>query len=333
MLEPVGLDEVTERAYGVLLHEEQLTAGHLAGILDLAPARARQVLDGLVTAGLAQYHQGRPARYRPVDPRTGLTGLIRSRQRELERVAASVEAYAADYHERNLRSDPRLLVEVIEGPNEVTRRVELLVTSAEHEILAFDAPPYVSSNGTTSPSERDALARGVSVRAAYATEVLAIPARAETLREMVRLGEQARVLPRVPTKLIVVDRREAILPLTGSDEGRRTTAAYVRRSGLSDALVELFEAHWAMATPVFAATEPPGPTDPADPADPADPEISPEDRALLQLLNAGLKDEAIARQLDLSQRTFRRRVAHLIHRLGATSRFQAGTQAMRRGWL
>jgi DNA-binding NarL/FixJ family response regulator len=202
--------------------------------------------------------------------------------------------------------------------------VGLLVASAEREILAFDAPPYVSPTSAPSPSERDALARGVSVRAAYATEVLAIPERAETLREMVRLGEQAHVLPRVPTKLIVVDRREAILPLTGSDAGQRTTAAYVRRSGLSDALVELFEAHWAMSTPVFASTEAPEPTDP---------EISPDDRALLQLLNAGLKDEAIARQLDLSQRTFRRRVAHLILRLGATSRFQAGTQAMRRGWL
>ncbi|WP_435129840.1 helix-turn-helix domain-containing protein [Actinacidiphila sp. bgisy144] len=324
MLEPVGLDEVAERAYGVMLREEQLTVGHLAGLLDLAPARARQALDGLVTAGLAQCHPGRPARYEPVDPRTGLTGLIRARQRELERVAASVETYAADYHERKLRADPRLLVEVIEGPNEITRRVGSLVNSAEDEILAFDAPPYVSPGDTTSPSERAALARGVSVRAAYATEVLALPERARVLREMIALGEQARVLPRVPTKLIVVDRREAILPLTGSDAGQRTTAAYVRRSGLSDALVELFEAHWAVATPVFAA---------ADAAEPVDPEISPEDRALLQLLNAGMKDEAIARQLDLSQRTFRRRIAHLLNRLGATSRFQAGTQAMRRGWL
>jgi len=64
-----------------------------------------------------------------------------------------------------------------------------------------------------------------------------------------------------------------------------------------------------------------------------DTEVSAEDRALLQLLNAGLKDEAIARQLDMSQRTLRRRVADLTHRLGATSRFQTGTQAMRRGWV
>jgi sugar-specific transcriptional regulator TrmB/DNA-binding CsgD family transcriptional regulator len=324
VLEAIGLDESTERAYQVLLRQEALTAGALAGILDVQPSRARQALDVLVAAGLASSRPGRPAQYAPVDPRSGLASLIRSRQAELERVATSLDAYAAEYHERSLRADPRLLVEVIEGPAEITRRVEELLASAEHEVLAFDTPPYVTSTGTASDAEIDLLARGVSVRAAYAVEALAIPERAEALRRLVALGEQARVLPRVPMKMIVVDRREAILPLTGSAEGLRTTAAFVRRSGLSDALTELFEAHWAQATPIYAA---------AGVQSSPHPEVSDEDRALLQLLNAGLKDEAIARQLDLSQRTFRRRIADLTQRLGATSRFQAGTQAMRRGWL
>ncbi|WP_031522171.1 helix-turn-helix domain-containing protein [Streptomyces sp. NRRL F-5123] len=324
MLEPIGLDECAERAYQVLLRQESLTAGALAELLDVPPARARLALDGLVAAGLAGCRAGRPAQYAPVDPRTGLASLIRARQAELERVASSVEAYAAEFHERSLRADPRLMVEVIEGPARITRRVEELLASAEREVLAFDTPPYVTSYGSTSEAERTLLARGVSVRAAYAGEVLAVPEYAERLRDLVALGEQARVLPRVPTKLIVVDRREALVPLTGSDEGMRTAAVLVRQSGLSDALTELFEVHWAQGTPIFAA---PGA------AVQVHPEIAEEDRALLQLLNAGLKDEAIARQLDLSQRTLRRRIADLTRRLGATSRFQAGTQAMRRGWL
>jgi DNA-binding CsgD family transcriptional regulator len=260
-----------------------------------------------------------------VDPRTGLSSLVRSRQAELDRVADTVAAYSADYHERNLRADPNLVVEVIEGPKEITRRVEESVAGAEREILAFDAPPYVAPGASDSAAERLVLARGVQVRAVYATEVLAVPEKTEVMRALVALGEHARVLPKVPTKLIVVDRREAILPLTGSDEGQRTTAAFVRKSGLSDALVELFEAHWAVAVPVFATSDAVPFVD--------DPELSSEDHALLQLLNAGLKDEAIARQLDLSQRTLRRRIADLTKRLGASSRFQAGTQAMRRGWL
>lgn len=66
------------------------------------------------------------------------------------------------------------------------------------------------------------------------------------------------------------------------------------------------------------------------------PDLSEDDRALLHPLHplhAGLTDETIARQLGLGERTLRRRITGLTTRLGATSRFQAGAQAARRGWL
>ena len=53
---------------------------------------------------------------------------------------------------------------------------------------------------------------------------------------------------------------------------------------------------------------------------------------LVNLLASGRKDEAIARQLGVSGRTLRRRIAEVQDQLGATSRFQAGLQAARRGW-
>jgi DNA-binding NarL/FixJ family response regulator len=109
--------------------------------------------------------------------------------------------------------------------------------------------------------------------------------------------------------------------LSTSEEGTRSTAIVVHQSRLCDALIELFEATWAQGTPIFAtAARQSGGLDPVD-------------SALLSLLNAGLKDEAAARQLELSERTVRRRVADLVERLGATSRFQAGAQAVRRGWI
>jgi DNA-binding NarL/FixJ family response regulator len=46
-----------------------------------------------------------------------------------------------------------------------------------------------------------------------------------------------------------------------------------------------------------------------------------------------MKDDVIARQLGISERTVRRRVADLAARLGAASRFQIGAQAARRGWV
>ncbi|MFG6199417.1 TrmB family transcriptional regulator [Nonomuraea sp. JJY05] len=59
--------------------------------------------------------------------------------------------------------------------------------------------------------------------------------------------------------------------------------------------------------------------------------LSLEDRRLLALLAAGLKDDAIARQLGTSPRSLRRRLRHLLDELNAETRFQAGAQASRRG--
>ncbi|MEV6262423.1 helix-turn-helix transcriptional regulator [Streptomyces sp. NPDC051784] len=321
MLEPVGLDEGSERAYRLLLHRLRLSPQELAETHDMTSAQARQALDRLVASGLATV-TGRPARYTAVDPRHGLTALIRSRQAELDATATALESYAAEYHERVLRTDPRRLVEVIEGPTAVADRLSDLILGAEQEILAFDAPPYLTGPSQMSGMERDALARGVAVRAVYAAEVLRLPGRAEPMKELAALGEQARIVSRVPLKMVMADRRAAMIPLTSNEESVRTAAVLVRQSRLCDALVELFEAKWLQGSPVFA----PAPTTDR-------PDLSPAEEVLLSLLNTGFKDEAMARQLGVSERTLRRRTADLVERLGATSRFQAGAQAVRRGWL
>ncbi|MEU2097112.1 LuxR C-terminal-related transcriptional regulator [Streptomyces globisporus] len=54
---------------------------------------------------------------------------------------------------------------------------------------------------------------------------------------------------------------------------------------------------------------------------------------LLVFVSAGVTDEAIAHQLGISSRTLSRSLEALMTLLGATSRFQLGAQAERRGWL
>ena len=57
------------------------------------------------------------------------------------------------------------------------------------------------------------------------------------------------------------------------------------------------------------------------------PELAPEARDILRALGAGLTDEAAARRLGTSLRTYRRRVAELMAALEVGSRFQAGMRA------
>jgi DNA-binding NarL/FixJ family response regulator len=140
------------------------------------------------------------------------------------------------------------------------------------------------------------------------------------LSQLAALGEEARVLPDLPFKLRIYDRKVAILPLT-TDERSTESVAIIYQSSLLTGLIALFDAFWERAFPI-AGNDGDRP-----------PELTDRDVAVLRLMSAGLKDEAIARQLGVSTRTMRRRILHLMDLLHASTRFQAGAQAARRGWI
>ncbi|WP_406200607.1 DNA-binding response regulator [Kitasatospora sp. NBC_01560] len=56
-------------------------------------------------------------------------------------------------------------------------------------------------------------------------------------------------------------------------------------------------------------------------------------RRILERLRNGYTDDAAARDLNMSLRTYRRHVAEIMRELGATSRFQAGVRAVELGLL
>lgn len=95
---------------------------------------------------------------------------------------------------------------------------------------------------------------------------------------------------------------------------------------LLDALSALFEMYWERAIPLEVRN---------GQAQLRDAGMAPTsmDAGLLLLLAAGLTDEAMAGQLHCNVRTVRRYLRDMMHRLDAVTRFQAGYQAIRRGWL
>jgi DNA-binding CsgD family transcriptional regulator len=62
-------------------------------------------------------------------------------------------------------------------------------------------------------------------------------------------------------------------------------------------------------------------------------EVAAGNQEILQVLSDGLTDDRAAARLHMSKRTFARRVAIMMERLEASSRFQAGVRAARRGWV
>ncbi|WP_310525969.1 LuxR C-terminal-related transcriptional regulator [Nocardioides sp.] len=160
-----------------------------------------------------------------------------------------------------------------------------------------------------------AVQAGRRVRAIYPARVLQeAPA---ILIGRAAIGEQIRVLPEVPTRMAIIGATRAMLPEPlGVGNQRRIL---IRQQAIVQVLTAWFDELWDSATAVTTLDR-----------GEARPDLR---RLLLAQLAAGGKDEQIARTLNISLRTVRRRIAALMSDLGVDTRFQAGVEAARRGWL
>lgn len=114
---------------------------------------------------------------------------------------------------------------------------------------------------------------------------------------------------RIPTKLMVFDRRGALLPADPFDLA--AGALEVDQPAIVSAMVELFEEVWATAT------------------DPRKEQVSPivltqREKAIVALLAEGHTDAVVAERLGLGQRTIAYSLRALMDRLGVENRFQLG---------
>jgi len=314
-LSGAGVDADDEAVLLALLARSQATAAELAATTGQPVGQATAVLDRLCRRGLAARLAGPQRRYTAAEPQMAIDVLVYPVEQALRRAreaAAELGAlFAASRTERSTDGP----VEVVTGREEISRCFLRLQQGAVRDVCAFDRPPYVHAAGNQ--VEPGILARGVRWRAVYHPDALDLPGAVAEIRNLVALGERARVLADVPFKMHLVDDRAA---LVAQDSDTATIrAALVHPSALLDALTIVFETCWARATPLDGAAD--------------EPEISDEDRQLLALLAAGVKDDAIGRQLGLSVRTMRRRMRRLLDLLDAQTRFQAGMEAARRGWI
>ncbi|MFF2514789.1 response regulator transcription factor [Streptomyces sp. NPDC058086] len=313
----VGVSAFDELLYQAILNQPDAGAAGWALLTGASPARVREACNRLLTLGLLQPPDSMGG-LRAVDPRVAIRALIRRRETESELLAATAEEMATAYEAGLLREEPSRLVEVASGEGAIAARLEEMYARAEHEVCLFDTPPYLAPPTPQVDLQADLLSRGIVSRGIYAATGLEDPKVLSRALSMVELGEQARVLPTVPLKLLVVDGCRALLPLTASAAGGYC-AVVVWHSAVTEALQKLFELAWQQATPLGQPV--------------SDGELTEDERTLTRLLAAGLKDEAVARHLGVSLRTLRRRVSDLQERLGAASRFQLGMRAAQRGWV
>ncbi|MFC7616238.1 TrmB family transcriptional regulator [Actinokineospora soli] len=235
-----------------------------------------RAMANLIETGLATRLPGRPARYVPAPPQVALDALTTRRAEELDRLRALTRSLAARYEDAP-RGGPGDLVELIEGGPAVRHHIAQIQLAAREEVLLIDCPPYLAGGPEHNVEEMQALRRGVAYRTIYHLPVLDDRARLAQIAAYTEAGEDARTLPDVRMKMMITDRRMALIPLSfeASETGSRIL---VHRSPLLDALIACFDMLWDRATPIGAALH-----------------AGHRDREMLALLASGMKDAAIMR--------------------------------------
>lgn len=211
----------------------------------------------------------------------------------------------------------------VRGAQELRRRAAPLFASAVTE-MSCSAPDLATwavlhestADSPPVPSWVPKVPAGFRTRKLYSPAVLLDPAAARHVDQLAAYGAEIRITTAPLHETMLVDRRAVIM--AGDPDERPRRYRVVTAPEVVHAVAALFDAAWRAAVDRRTyETSLAGLRD-----------LAP---SLLDALASGSKDEAAARALGMSLRTYRRRVAELMAAVGATSRFQAGLRARELG--
>ncbi|MEV6238178.1 LuxR C-terminal-related transcriptional regulator [Lentzea sp. NPDC051838] len=298
------------------LYQRLLRTGQL-------PMTEAAEVEELVEAGFARKRFVGEPRIVPVEPSRAVDQALITVQRQLldqhrmiVRAREQMQALQKEFV-ANAGSDDNG-ISVHTDPAEIGALSVELCLSAERDFSNLETEHYRNPPDGRSAKVPPAavLERGVQFRNIYSRPVLDLPFAGEMVRRCAEGGWQLRVLPELPMKMVLVDDRAALLPL---DRTGMEGAVLVRAPVVVAALRMFFEMLWNNALPLHDNE--------------TVSKFSAHQRTVLRLMIGGMTDAAIARHLDVSERTVRRHISAALDLLGVDNRITATAMIVRDGWL
>ena len=201
-------------------------------------------------------------------------------------------------------------VEEIRGLPNINRFLESAVDDAEFELLTAQPAGPRRAVVLEQAVERDlrTIERGVHMRTLYQHTARRSKATQDHVNLMLAHGAEVRTLDEFFNRLIVVDRRLAIVPGEAPD-----VAVAVRDNNLVSYLADIFDRSWERAHEY------------TDRGTASESDIAAEVRQLtVRMLTEGHSDPASDKRVGVSTRTYASYVAALKEEYGVETRFQLG---------
>ncbi|WP_109470988.1 helix-turn-helix transcriptional regulator [Ornithinimicrobium cavernae] len=328
------LDELTDPQF-----EDYLSSLYLTMLRIGRPTREALVATGLHPHDVdraASFLVGRqlitpsgPGAWEVLPPETAMPRLADALEARARATRTTAHELGALWRQSRTESDAPAFVgvEMLHSVDQVVLAAYSLASTAQQRIRIFmdESPASLrlirdEPNSVVRPTVPPSAVSMVVDVALFAHE--GVLARLETAANS---GQKIQAGDGIPFSGLVVDDKAALVDLSRHDE-RADGSFVVRRRSPTAAIAALFDVAFELATPMVpTVARLAGETDDAP--------LEARDRRILSLLATGATDQQIARSVGVSTRTVERRVSRLMNTLSAGTRFQAGVQAARRGWI
>lgn len=319
--------DADKEIYRYALTKQVVTAGKLIAALDLPPETVRAGLARLVELGLLARAQEGNGWYVPVSPYEVPDGVVGPLERamwqqraDIARARDRLSTLAPLYVEPAQEGGDPVPAERVEDLGDVRRIIAGLAANCTEEVMTSQPGGGRREAVLEEAVGRDErmLRRGVRMRTLYQHTARFSPGTRAYVERVTRLGADVRTLDDQIMRLLVFDRRVAVIAVHDSLTG----AMIVHDPDTLHFLVNAFELMWSSAQPF------PLNWDNEELA-----EIGEELKLkIFRLLSEGLTDQVIAKRMGMSVRTCRRHIAEVMSRLEAETRFRAGYLLGSRGW-
>ncbi|MQS13273.1 helix-turn-helix domain-containing protein [Streptomyces kaniharaensis] len=271
--------------------------------------------DELVTLGLLVPDMDEPGLYAAVDPAQLSNRMSLTWQRQALDLLTRAVALPADlgdlaeaFHSRGQEGGP---IEYVRGKALINQRILQAQADGPDEALAMQPggprPPEVLAAGLDYDFAR--LKMGASMRTIYHASTRYHQPTRDYVATLSAAGWQFRTLDEPYTRLIIIDRRLAVIPAADDMD----LAAFIHDQYVIEYLVEeVFERNWSRALEFDGATTVPQQV------------VSRLRQTIIDLLLAGTNHRVIARRLGISERTLARHLAEMREDYNVESLFQLG---------
>jgi sugar-specific transcriptional regulator TrmB len=251
----VGLTEREAKVYITLLNGRMYSASDLQKAVNIPSTKIYEVLNKMLSRGICTERKlGKNKIYEAIEPELALERIYRKYQNDLNSKKKLIdqlsEVFTPIYENSKSIINPLEFIEVMSDKVQIHRRYTNSVRNTKREMLTFNKGPYASDNPERLAEQEDEetklLKRGGKTKNIYEfKEFKEVDWLLESVKKTVRFGQEARIVEKLPIKMLIFDDEKVMFPLEQPiDVSNDLTMIYIEHKQLANACRILFNHLW-----------------------------------------------------------------------------------------